>query len=119
MTEFKVNVQKFNRFAVIRSHGYINNLGGEEIARECRNIMDTGLNELILNLQESTIVNSIGISILIEIIEEILHKNGRLAFSNLTPTVAKTFKIMGLLQFAELFETEQTAIQAFNGNSTS
>ncbi len=36
MTEFKVNIEKFDRFAVIRSHGYINNLGGEEIARECR-----------------------------------------------------------------------------------
>lgn len=116
MTDFKVNVEKHDRFAIIRSHGYINNLGGEAIARECRNVLDTGMSGLILNLQESTIVNSIGISILIEIIEEILHKNGRLAFSNLTPTVAKTFKIMGLLQFAEMFDTEQTAIQAFNGN---
>ncbi len=48
-------------------------------------------------------MNSIGISILIEIIEEILNKNGRLAFSNLTPTVAKTFKIMGLTAVCRAF----------------
>lgn len=119
MGEFSVNVEKYDRFAVVRSQGYINNLGGEEIAQECRNIMQTGVNALILNLQDSTVVNSIGISILIEIIEEILNKKGRLAFSNLTPTVAKTFKIMGLLQFAEHFDTEQVAIQAFDGHSSS
>jgi anti-anti-sigma factor len=117
MVDFNVSVEKFDRFAVIRSQGYINNLGGEEIARECRDVMKSGITDLILNLKESTVVNSIGISILIEIIEEILKKEGRLAFSDLTPTVAKTFKIMGLLQFAEYFESEQVAIQAFNGNS--
>lgn len=118
MADFEVSVEKFDRFAVVRSRGYINNLGGEKIARECRNIMEKGVNALILNLRESTVVNSIGISILIEIIEEILNKQGRLAFSDLTPTVAKTFKIMGLLQFAELFESEQIAVEAFNGKTT-
>lgn len=115
MADFNVNSQNFGSFAVIRSNGYINNLGGERIAKECRDLMKGGINGLILNLKESTVVNSIGISILIEIIEDIIRKDGRLAFSDLTPTVAKTFKIMGLLQFAELFENEQEAINAFNG----
>ncbi|MBN1295494.1 STAS domain-containing protein [bacterium] len=118
MADFNVNSQNFGSFAVIRSTGYINNLGGEIIAKECRSLIRDGIHGLILNLRESTIVNSIGISILIEIIEDILQEKGRLAFSDLTPTVAKTFKIMGLLQFADLYETEQDAINAFNGTET-
>lgn len=115
MADFNVQSKNFGSFAVIRSAGYINNLGGERIAKECRELMNEGVNGLILNLRESTVVNSIGISILIEIIEDIIRREGRLAFSDLTPTVAKTFKIMGLLQFAELFQDEQAAISAFNG----
>jgi len=119
MADFNVNSQNFGSFAVIRSTGYINNLGGEQIAKECRELMKSGINGLILNLRESTVVNSIGISILIEIIEDIIRREGRLAFSDLTPTVAKTFKIMGLLQFADLFDSEQDAINAFNGSNQS
>ena len=114
--EFNIKSESFGSFAVVRSDGYINNLGGEKIAQECRSLMHSGVNDLILNLKDSKVVNSIGISILIEIIEEILNHDGKLAFSDLTPTVAKTFKIMGLLQFADHFETEQNAVKAFNGN---
>lgn len=111
MKEFKVNTETFGKFAVVRSNGYINNLGGEKIAQECRVLMNQGVNELILNLKDSSIVNSIGISILIEVIEEILNKKGKLAFSDLTPTVAKTFKIMGLLQFADLLKMSRLLLR--------
>ncbi len=113
MTEFKVEVESYGPYAVIRSDGYINNLGGEKIASECTKLMENGCSNLILNLAKSNVVNSIGISILIEIIEHIIEKNGRLAFSDLSPTVAKTFRIMGLLQYTELFENERLAINAF------
>lgn len=115
MQEFNVEIENHGPFAVIRSSGYINNLGGEKIAEECRKLMETGCDRFILNLGGSTVVNSIGISILIEIIESVNRKKGRLAFSNLTPTIAKTFRIMGLLQFSELFDGESEALSAFGG----
>ena len=113
MSNFKVEVQPMDSFVVLRSEGYINNLGGEQIAVECFRLMEEGYDKFILNLNNSKVVNSIGISILIEIIEKIISREGRLAFTNLTPTIAKTFKIMGLLQFTELFNDEYTAIDAF------
>ena len=51
--------------------------------------------------QGTKIVNSIGISILIEIIEKMLEIDGKLAFCSLTPTIEKTFQIMGLAQYAD------------------
>lgn len=113
MNDFRVEVMKGADFAVLRSHGYINNLGGEKIAQECYRLMDQSIRKFIVNLDESKVVNSIGISILIEIIEKVMDKKGRLAFSNLTPTIAKTFRIMGLLQYAELFDDETSATSQF------
>ncbi len=113
MSEFNVEVTPMEDFAVIRSQGYINNLGGERIAQECYDLMDRGYQNFIINLDKSKVVNSIGISILIEIIEKIVDKKGQLAFSNLTPTIAKTLKIMGLLQYADSYEDENQAISAF------
>jgi len=116
MPEFKVEVEEHGPYAVLRSDGYINNLGGEKIAEECSKLIKNGCQQIILNLAKSTVVNSIGISILIEIIEDLIEHKGRLAFSDLTPTVAKTFKIMGLLQFTEIFSEETEAITAFRNS---
>ena len=113
MQKFEVEVETYGPYAVLRSNGYINSLGGEKIAEECHKLMSNGCDKIILNLANSTVVNSIGISILIEIIESIIALEGRMAFSNLTPTIAKTFRIMGLLQFTELFEGEGDAQTAF------
>ena len=46
-------------------------------------------------------VNSIGISYLIEIIEKLNDKSGTLYFCNMDAAIEKTFTIMGLFQFAK------------------
>ena len=110
MTEtLSVQVDRRPSVAVISTQGYINNQGGEEIARVAYSLMDEGYRTLLLDLAGSKIVNSIGISILIELIEKMIEIEGRLAFCNLTPTIQKTFHIMGLTQYAQIFPDEQTA----------
>jgi anti-anti-sigma factor len=112
MTEsLKLAVERRGDLAVIYTEGYINNQGGEEIARAAYQLIDEGSKTLLLNLAGTKIVNSIGISILIEIIEKMLEIDGRLAFSNLTPTIEKTFHIMGLAQYARIFPDEATAVR--------
>ena len=96
--------------AVIYTEGYINNQGGEEIARVAYDLIDQGYTRLLLNLAGTKIVNSIGISILIEIIERMVDIKGRLAFCSLTPTIEKTFHIMGLAQYADIYSDEEAAL---------
>lgn len=111
MTEnLKLTVDRRDGLAVIYTEGYINNQGGEEIAKVAYELMDQGHRRILLNLAGTKIVNSIGISILIEIIEKMLEVEGKLAFCNLTPTIDKTFHIMGLAQFTEIFPDEEAAV---------
>ncbi len=106
----KLTVDRRDELAVIYTEGYINNQGGEEIAREAFKLIDDGEKTLLLNLSGTKIVNSIGISILIEIIEKMLDIEGKLAFCSLTPTIEKTFHIMGLTQYAAIFPDEESAV---------
>ena len=111
MTEaLKVKLDLRDKLAVIYTEGYINNQGGEEIARVADEAMQQGHKYVLLNLVGTKIVNSIGISILIEIIEKMLEIEGKLAFCNLTPTIEKTFNIMGLTQYADIYADEETAV---------
>ncbi|MCG8460882.1 MAG: STAS domain-containing protein [Holophagales bacterium] len=97
--------------AVIYTDGYINNQGGEEIAKVAYDLIDKGRDKLLLNLAGTKIVNSIGISILIEIIEKMIDIEGKLAFCSLTPTIEKTFNIMGLAQYAGIYADENAALE--------
>ena len=116
MTEtLKVTSRQLAGLAVIETEGYINNQGGEEIAKAAYRLIDGGEKRLLLNLQGTTIVNSIGIPILIEIIERILEIEGKLGFCNLTPTISKTFHIMGLSQYASIYADESSGIEGLTG----
>ena len=107
--KLKVTSERRDPLAVIYTEGYINNQGGEEIAKVAYELIDEGQTILLLNLAGTKIVNSIGISILIEIIEKMLEIEGRLAFCNLTPTIEKTFHIMGLTQYSSIYPDEDAA----------
>ncbi|MGZ4778111.1 MAG: STAS domain-containing protein [Thermoanaerobaculia bacterium] len=107
--ELKVAVERRNGGAVLYTRGYINNIGGEEIANRAYELMDDGVRALLLNLRDTKIVNSIGISILIEIIEKMMDRGGKIGFCCLTPVIHKTFQIMGLANYASIFDSEDAA----------
>jgi len=60
----------------------------------------------LLNLENSKVVNSIGVSILIEIIEKLQDVDGKLGYYNLAPIVEKTFNIMGLTKYSTVYYSE-------------
>ena len=112
--DLKVTVERRGtNGAILYTRGYINNVGGEEIANQAYELIDGGVDTLLLNLRETKIVNSIGISILIEIMEKMMEKGGRLGFCCLTPVISKTFQIMGLAQYAPIFADEESALKEF------
>ncbi|HUR83082.1 MAG TPA: STAS domain-containing protein [Thermoanaerobaculia bacterium] len=110
--ELRVAVdRRADKGAVLYTKGYINNVGGEEIANRAYELMNDGVRSLLLNLRETKIVNSIGISILIEIIEKMIDKEGKIGFCCLTPVIHKTFQIMGLANYAAIYNDEESAVR--------
>ena len=80
--------------------------------------MDQGCNKLLIDLDGTRIINSIGVSILLEILEKLMDEKGKLAFCNLTPTISKTFEIMGLVQYASVYPDQEAARTAFEGDTS-
>ncbi len=50
--------------------------------------------------------------------EKLLEDKGQLAFCNLTPTISKTFEIMGLVQYATVFPDRDTAQSELMGKTS-
>jgi anti-anti-sigma factor len=108
--KFNLAVDEKDGVVILRTDGYINNIAGEKIAEVCYQKIDQGLKNFLLDLEKSGIVNSIGVSIIIEIIEKLQGVNGKIGYFNLAPIVAKTFKIMGLVEYSTIYESEEAAL---------
>jgi len=95
---------------IITTSGYVNNVGGEAIAQEFGKHFENGITQVIINLAESKVVNSIGMSFLIEILEQLQEADGKLVFTNLDPAVDKMLTIMGIFQMAGKEATVEDAL---------
>lgn len=96
--------------AVLEVAGYINNEGGEAIARESARLLEAGAGTLLFDLRATRIINSIGISLLLEVLEKTIDARAILAFCCLSPSIAKTFQIMGLAQYARIYPDREQAL---------
>ena len=111
MSDFSLNVREEGDVVIIETTGYLNNVGGEKISEVCYEKMDGGKKYFLLNLENSKVVNSIGVSILIEIIEKLQDVDGKLGYYNLAPIVEKTFNIMGLTKYSSVYSSESEGIE--------
>jgi anti-anti-sigma factor len=110
MSDFQVTVKEVDNVVVLATDGYLNNIGGEKISEICDEYLDKGKNMFLINLEKSTVVNSIGVSILIEIIEKLQEVDGKLAYCNLASIVEKTFNIMGLTKYSTIYKDEEAGL---------
>ena len=110
MSDFITSVKDNNSIVIIETNGYLNNVGGEAVSAVVYEKMTQGQTKFLINMAGTKIVNSIGVSILIEIIEKLQEVNGKIGYYNLAPIVAKTFNIMGLTKYSTVYETEEAAV---------
>ncbi len=106
MSDFSLNVREEGDIVIIETTGYLNNVGGEKVSEACYEKMDGGKKHFLLNLEKSKVVNSIGVSRLIEVIEKLQDVDGKLGYYNLAPIVEKTFNIMGLTKYSTVYYSE-------------
>ncbi|UCF65216.1 MAG: STAS domain-containing protein [bacterium] len=112
--DFKLTSELHADVLVINTSGYVNNEGGEKIAEEFDKHFENGVKKVIINLEKSKVVNSIGISFLIEIIDKLTEEDGKLIFTNLESAIDKMLTIMGLFNYAGKEATVESALKTFN-----
>ena len=97
--------------------GYLNSLLGEEIDRVVRARLDVGGRRILLNFRGTRLVNSIGISFVIGIVEKVMEREGRMAFCEVSRINRDLFRVTGLEKYVRSFETEKDALDFLAGNA--
>jgi anti-anti-sigma regulatory factor len=96
--------------AVIYAGDYVNKMSGQRIERECLLRLERGCRALVISFRDTELVNSIGVSILLGVIDFAERKGARVAFSNVSTHTVKLFELLGLTRLVVLAESEEAAL---------
>jgi anti-anti-sigma regulatory factor len=96
--------------AVVYASDYLNKLSGEKIERECRRQLLGGCRALVIDFSDTKLVNSIGISILLGIIDVAEKSGARIAFSEVNNQTVELFEMLGLTRHVVLAKDEREAL---------
>ena len=100
--------------AVIYASDYLNKLTGEKIERECRRQLDSGCRALVIDFSDTQLVNSIGISILLGIIDIAEKNEARVVFSDVNNQTIELFEMLGLTRHVVLARNEEEALSSLS-----
>ena len=107
--------------AIVYASDYLNKLTGEKIERECRRQLDSGCRALVIDFSDTQLVNSIGISILLGIIDIAEKSGAQVVFADVNNQTIQLFDMLGLTRHVALAKNEQEALStlsAFNSAPT-
>jgi anti-anti-sigma factor len=96
--------------AVVYASDYLNKLTGEKIERECRRQLDCGCRALVIDFSDTKLVNSIGISILLGIIDVAEKSGAKIAFAEVNNQTVQLFEMLGLTRHVVLAKDEREAL---------
>ena len=96
--------------AVVYASDYLNKLTGEKIERECRRQLEGGCHALVIDFSDTKLVNSIGISILLGIIDVAEKSGARIVFSEVNTQTVQLFEMLGLTRHVILAKDEREAL---------
>lgn len=116
--ELNVSIRQRENVAIIDLMGDVTTFAEEKINSAYREVTNEGARNVLLNFRQNDYINSAGIAILIGIVTEVNRNNQKLAVSGLSQHFQKIFRMVGLAQYADIYQDEDEAVRGFTGTLT-
>jgi anti-anti-sigma factor len=111
MNETQVSLRQVPPLLVLDLSGAVTGFSDGVIGGAYQEAAARGARDFLLNFSGVDYVNSAGIAIIIGILIEARKANQRLLITGLTPHYQKIFNMMGLSEYAPVFESVEAACE--------
>jgi anti-anti-sigma factor len=113
MSDFNIEFVQSGKVLVVRTTGYLDDKGGTIFKEKCAEHIDKGQLYFVINLAQTPVINSTGLSTLLDTMVQIIDYNdGEVAITGLTKLTQTALQMTGVLTLCETFPTEEEAISA-------
>lgn len=96
MNKLQLESKETDSGAIVFLAGYLNESGGESLEQQCHELLGRGVRTLALDFAGTEMVNSIGISYLLDIIEGAQKSGMGLEFSRVPDHIVELFELLGI-----------------------
>ena len=110
MTSVDIRARQAGGTVVLYPGSYLNQLRGEAIERRCSELLSLGIKHIVINFGETELINSIGISILLGVIEAVNAARASLVLAALSPSNRELFEMLGLMTHVRIESSEEAAL---------
>lgn len=115
-TEFAITEQSIDAERhVLAVRGEIDLFTAPELKQVLAESIEAGRNHIVVDLTETTFLDSTALGVLIGAVKRLRSRNGALAIVNVDENIAKTFEITGLDQIFTILSTRDEAIEVVAG----
>ena len=117
MTTFSLSLSTNGAAVVLRPTGYLDNLGAEQIVDASTGAIRNGCRTLELNCTDVRFINSVGISILVSLIQHAREAGCSLSFSHVSRVHQEVFAVVGITKLVHILPgsldaAESTGVRA-------
>jgi anti-anti-sigma factor len=102
MTELANSDAKSQVRSVVSAGDYFNKITGERVERECRERLASGCRELVIDFGQTEIVNSVGVSILLGVIDSAQGNGATVVLAGLNAPTIELFDMLGVTRHVEV-----------------
>jgi anti-anti-sigma factor len=110
--QISATLRELPPLTVIDLGGEVTTFAEDAVNGAYKQATDQGAKHILLNFKDVEYINSAGISVIIGLLTEARKGDQTLSITGLTPHYTKIFQMMGLSQYAPLYDTEDAAQQA-------
>lgn len=105
-----MRVVREERYAILYPEGYLNGPMGETIDACCGELLREGVSRLLINFGGVEMMNTMGMSNLVSILEKSGRRNGVVVFCELLPTNRQMLDVLDLSRAVLIFDSEAEAV---------
>jgi anti-anti-sigma factor len=114
VVDFDITIKELKGVAVVYPAGYIDFEAKDKMIPAFRELLENDIKKILINFQNVKKINSMGISVILEIIDEANEKKAVIRYSNLSRMNVKLFKMIGLAEYGEIYPSEEEALSNFS-----
>ncbi len=112
----KISSDEVDTIPAIVIEGDMTSDADADVKRIYSELMDKyEMDKIIINFEKTKYINSSGIATLINIIQNVNEKNGKIAFVGMSEHFQKVMDIVGITDFVQIFDTNTEAVEAISG----
>ena len=110
-----INEIQEEEYVTLRPVGDLDANSSIELDEHIRNLLDADRIKVLIDCSEVPYMSSAGLGVFVSYLDEFKDRQGRLVLSNLSPSVAEVFDLLGLSKLIPIVNSKEEVVNLFKG----